>query len=201
MFGSLAAILLKLISPFRGVSTWWASQTPERKKVILSIVADVLLILAIIAAGLYARHCYDVKIQDAYSQGHAAGVAEEQAKRKEELEKLQKVADTKLAAVQGVADKAAQTAQDAQRDLESRLNESDKRLAQLRTKLNTTVYDAAGNTLICYQYKAGNGSKVPQSNSSAPVDDQVKVEEIHLGTNFSDEWNRINSVANESISK
>ena len=71
-----------------------------------------------------------------------------------------------------------------------RLQDSEARLNTLRNKLNTAVYDAEGNTLICYKYKA--------ATSFNKVDLRPETE-IYLGKDFSEEWNKINDEVNQSV--
>lgn len=186
--GGLIRGVLRIL--FAGVSSWWAGRSATTKtvvKILLSVAAIGALTLAIIS---HEEHGIAQKIKAAYDTGYRAGVTKDQEDRKVELNRLQAEANLRVATIQKVADASANKALKTTTELGVRLQDSEARLNTLRNKLNTAVYDAEGNTLICYKYKA--------ATSSDKVTLRPEIE-IRLGKDFSEEWNKINDEVNQSV--
>lgn len=196
MWSTVLEFLLGLLSPFKGLKSWWNNLSEDHKNYVVLAISTltVLLILSLITA--WEKHEIKVAIKAAYEQGYKDGITKDQKDRQEELAKLEQRANSKVKAVQDTADASAKDALTTISDLHARLHDSDARLKSLQAKLNTAVYDAQGNTLLCYKYKKGAGT--PTQDTPQETTPET---EIHLGSDFSDEWNRLNDTVNQTIAK
>lgn len=173
--------------------SWYESSDPEKKAFLMRAAIAILLCLVVAVVWAMVKLQVDREIKAAYDKGYATAVSEQQVERKKELTALQSTADEKQKKIQDTADASAVSAQNTIVDLSTRLSANEDKLKQIRASLNTTVYDAKGNVLICYVHAKGN------RQVSDTTDTPAEVSELHLGTDFSDMWNQINDTANQTI--